>query len=389
MNYILLVNLSDDELETVRVSLEPAQEFLIANDLKEASYYINSFENRIMLAVMGSGHAGEPDADTRTSLLIEGLKNINPEMKILLVSMDKELLDRVTAQCRLHLKGAVCLSMQENFDEGKMSILLKQLALPDPDVLAARSGRPHLVLLVDDEINLRKVICLGLKNLLHCQVLEAEGLKDAADIFYENKSRLSSAVVDFYLSDGEATMLIKGIKKSMPDLPIILTTGEGDYAEKEWFKKIKDLIDVVLPKPFDVKELADQITRLSAERAEKLAHPKPPVLVIDDSPETVKFLNVLIADREIKSAASGEEGLKLFQEFKPSVVFLDFRLPGINGHEVLKKIKEIDPTAKVVVVTIAHDQEIAQEFLKLGAVQVILKPFDPYELKVAVKRHVG
>jgi DNA-binding response OmpR family regulator len=83
----------------------------------------------------------------------------------------------------------------------------------------------------------------------------------------------------------------------------------------------------------------------------------------------------------ILGALTSDEGLKLAILSKPDLVLLDIALPGTNGIEVLKRIRSINPTTRVIMVTGNSDPVLAREALELGALAYIDKPFDFEYLK--------
>lgn len=78
----------------------------------------------------------------------------------------------------------------------------------------------------------------------------------------------------------------------------------------------------------------------------------------------------------VAEAGTGEAAVAAYQAHRPDFVTLDISLPDINGLEVLKRIRAFDPAAKVVVVTGNNARALEQEALSLGAMKVVLKPFD-------------
>ena len=111
------------------------------------------------------------------------------------------------------------------------------------------------------------------------------------------------------------------------------------------------------------------------------------VLVIDDNPEMVDILVTLLGEEgyRVQSALSSDEGLKLFIQSRPDIVLLDITLAGdMNGVDVLKRMRSIEPTARVLMVSGAADLTLAREALELGALAYIDKPFDLAYLKRAV-----
>jgi two-component system chemotaxis response regulator CheY len=79
-------------------------------------------------------------------------------------------------------------------------------------------------------------------------------------------------------------------------------------------------------------------------------------------------------------AGDGEEAVKLYQETKPDLVTLDIVMPRMDGVEALRQIRELDPQAKVVMVTAVNQKEKLAECIGLGAIDFIVKPFEKENL---------
>ena len=111
--------------------------------------------------------------------------------------------------------------------------------------------------------------------------------------------------------------------------------------------------------------------------------PTARILVIDDDPEVVDILVTTLRDEGygVLGALTSDEGLKLVILSRPDLVLLDIMLPGMNGIEVHKRIRSINPTIKVVMVTGNTDPVLAREALELGALAYVDKPFDFAYLK--------
>ena len=114
------------------------------------------------------------------------------------------------------------------------------------------------------------------------------------------------------------------------------------------------------------------------------------ILVVEDD----KFLRELISQKLIKEgfsvegAVDGEEGIKKIKELKPAVVLLDLILPGIDGFEVLLKMKGDQSTASIPVIILSNlgQKEDVEKGLKLGAVDYLIKAhFTPGEIIEKVK----
>ncbi|MBI3477957.1 MAG: sigma-54-dependent Fis family transcriptional regulator [Acidobacteria bacterium] len=111
-------------------------------------------------------------------------------------------------------------------------------------------------------------------------------------------------------------------------------------------------------------------------------------LIIDDEELTLRTISRGLRQDgfEVFTALSGEDGLKLFHEEKPDLILLDIVLPGIDGVEVLRQIKQANPTAIVVMMSAYHMVERAVEAMKLGAFDYLVKPFPRDDMMAVLQR---
>ncbi len=115
---------------------------------------------------------------------------------------------------------------------------------------------------------------------------------------------------------------------------------------------------------------------------------KPTILIIDDDTSLRRVLeyNLREAGYGVAAAASGEEGLRLFTEAEPSLVISDMKMPGMDGMQVLKSIKERSPETPVIMITAFGSVDMAVEAMKAGAYDYITKPFNRDELRLTVAK---
>src|SRR5690348_15311762 len=104
---------------------------------------------------------------------------------------------------------------------------------------------------------------------------------------------------------------------------------------------------------------------------------KGKVLVIDDEPQVGMIFSKVLqsAGYEVVAAESGEEALKKL-ETRPDVIFLDIKLPGMDGVETLRRIRKSSPDLPVVMMTAYQTVDSAVESMRLGACDYLIKPLD-------------
>jgi two-component system response regulator AtoC len=115
------------------------------------------------------------------------------------------------------------------------------------------------------------------------------------------------------------------------------------------------------------------------------------VLIIEDEATLAKNMEAYVAREgyEVRLAKSGEQGLEQIAEFKPDVVLTDYRLPGINGLEVLSRIRRIDSQIKLIMITGHGNVGVAVDAMEAGAYDYLSKPVILSELKLLLDRAVG
>lgn len=106
-------------------------------------------------------------------------------------------------------------------------------------------------------------------------------------------------------------------------------------------------------------------------------HKKSTILIVDDEKSLRDSMKILLSDSyNVIFAVDGKEAIQKVQEFIPDLVLLDIRLPEIDGLEVLRHIKDIEPDLDVIMVTAMNTVEHAVEAIKAGAYDYVTKPFD-------------
>ena len=112
------------------------------------------------------------------------------------------------------------------------------------------------------------------------------------------------------------------------------------------------------------------------------------ILLVDDEEGIRTVLGITLADYgyEVLKAGSGEEALRLFREREPAIVMTDIKMPGMDGIQVLRKIKKESPDTEVIMITGHGDMELAIQSLKWNATDFITKPINDDALEIALKR---
>jgi len=100
------------------------------------------------------------------------------------------------------------------------------------------------------------------------------------------------------------------------------------------------------------------------------------IMVVDDEPAVCNTLRKFLTTKgyEVITVLSGQEAIEKVREEKPNIILLDIRMPGMDGVETLKRIRDIDKEAGIVMITAVKEDEIGRKCLGLGAYDYITKP---------------
>lgn len=112
------------------------------------------------------------------------------------------------------------------------------------------------------------------------------------------------------------------------------------------------------------------------------------ILLVDDDREFAKTLSEHLLIRDMGSSVTydGQSALELIREDEPEVMILDLRMPGIDGFEVLKRVKTTNPDIEVIILTGYGSEADRQECLEMGTFAYLQKPVDIDELSETIKK---
>lgn len=112
------------------------------------------------------------------------------------------------------------------------------------------------------------------------------------------------------------------------------------------------------------------------------------VLIIDDEEVVLDSCNQILegGPYEVATTMDGTFGLEMVQEFQPDIVFVDLKMPGISGFDVLEEVHTFDPTIVTIVITGYATVDSAVEAIKKGAYDFLPKPFTPDEFRLITRR---
>jgi two-component system, chemotaxis family, chemotaxis protein CheY len=113
------------------------------------------------------------------------------------------------------------------------------------------------------------------------------------------------------------------------------------------------------------------------------------VLIADD----LAFIKIVLRDileksgfRVVGEASNGDEAIARYLDTRPDVVLMDITMPGMDGLTALRKIRELDPSARIIMCSAMGQQRLILQAIQMGAKDFIVKPFQPQRVVSALKK---
>jgi two-component system, OmpR family, response regulator CpxR len=275
------------------------------------------------------------------------------------------------ASSQLRISETEAADRIEAEDRRRALWVQERTASPDP-------WDPDLydLVLPTNKVDVRQAVTL-VEQSLAAEALQASEVSHKASRDFLAAARIEAHlageghVVEVIVKDDEAVLMI--------DRPVVMQ----ERLEKELKAAVQTVNDVakieVRTKP--AVEQNPAYRKYDAQLPSK-------VLLVDDEREFVQTLSERLGMRDIGSAAAfdGESALALVSEDEPEVMLLDLRMPGIDGMEVLKRVKAEHPDIEVVILT-GHGTEVdRKECMAMGAFAYLEKPVDIDVLSDTLRR---
>ncbi|GGK25981.1 sporulation initiation phosphotransferase F [Caldalkalibacillus thermarum] len=114
------------------------------------------------------------------------------------------------------------------------------------------------------------------------------------------------------------------------------------------------------------------------------------ILIVDDQYGIRMLLSEVFQSEGYLTfeAANGQQALEITRKERPNLVLLDMKIPGMNGLDILKHLKEYDSTIQVIMMTAYGELDMIKEAMQLGVLTHFAKPFDINELRKKVGEYL-
>lgn len=216
-----------------------------------------------------------------------------------------------------------------------------EISLPEID------PTKKLVLIVEDNSETAFVYSRYLANA-GFQTHAVSSIDQAKEVL--EKARPAAIILDVLLRSENTWDFLRELKGQTTSIPVLVISVTDDE------RKIYGLgADSYLSKPFVPEQMIDEIVKLTSIKS------RPKILMIDDNEVSRYLLRGSIPDAlyDMYEARDGREGIRVAHELQPSLIFLDFYMPGLNGVEVLKDLRSSEDTSSIPV--ILHSTKILDE----------------------------
>ncbi|MDP2968520.1 MAG: response regulator [Deltaproteobacteria bacterium] len=118
-----------------------------------------------------------------------------------------------------------------------------------------------------------------------------------------------------------------------------------------------------------------------------MEHLSKRILVVDDDQGILDSFEALLGDRyDLVMTDNGYEALRIIETKPPRLVFLDIKMPGLDGMDVLKRLRKNQKKVEVVIITATHREETEREAKSLGAIDFLMKPLNIVEVERIASR---
>jgi len=231
------------------------------------------------------------------------------------------------------------------------------------------------ILIIDDE----REICESIKKpfeYLGFTTFIATTEKKALNVFRQKNPRI--IFLDILMPDSDGLELLQKFKKMDPRVIVIMVTAKGDTETRD--RAIELGADEFMSKPFEIDDLRSVAMEKIGRLLDKGGHmKKPSILIVDDEKKARDHLKAFISPRyqcEILEASNGETAIEKAKKTSCDIILLDVRMPGISGIDVIGKIKEINPEARIIVISAWKSTDVATKAMGLGAFTYLDKPIE-------------
>ena len=229
------------------------------------------------------------------------------------------------------------------------------------------------ILVVDDEPGVCHTIEKAF-SYIGFSVSTATTAAKAMLLFQKEKPKI--VFLDLIIPDGDGAGLLRQMKAIDPGVIVIVVTAKKEEKIREEILSLG--ADEFIQKPFSRNYLRDVVVGKIHAVLDKGGHMQTPkILIADDEDQMRESLKHYIIPRfecSIEEAQDAQGALDKVRQTKPDIVFLDVKMPGLSGLEVIGQMKAFSPHSRIIVVSAWKSAEVVNKAISAGAQDYISKP---------------
>jgi len=253
------------------------------------------------------------------------------------------------------------------------------------------------ILVIDDE----RMVCDLLRAVFSRyghEVLTAFDGRNGLALFEQYRPRFT--LLDLRMPGMNGIEVLTRIRALDPRAAVIVLTGAGSADLENQARQMA--VTDFLSKGLSLEALVGTVERVMQQPAKPPASPsqstdapKAPshsqkagsILVVDDEPPIRELLRKFLSarDYQVRVAPDGQQALALVDQKSPDIIVLDVHMPGMNGIEVLRRLRAKNYAGGVIFLTSSQDETLLQEGLELGSVDILGKPVDLERLELTLQ----
>lgn len=227
------------------------------------------------------------------------------------------------------------------------------------------------------------------------QVLSSTSGVEGLTLFRKHRPRIT--ILDLRMPEMDGLTVLKEIRAVDPYAPVIILGGGATEAQENQARTLR--VTDFIRKGLSLDVLVECVNRVAQQPAKRESGPSllsiagptadtgETVLVVDDEPLLRDLLVQFLSLRGYRALGvkDGPEALSMVEQGPPDLILLDLIMPGMNGVEVLKALKEKDFPGAVIILTGTHNEEVLEEAWALQPQEVLSKPIDLERLLTAIQ----
>lgn len=221
------------------------------------------------------------------------------------------------------------------------------------------------ILVVDDLRSIRLTLGGILEDKGHNVVTAEDGYEAIETV---KKTHFDAIFMDIKMPGINGVQTFREVRKIDPKAAVIMMTA---YSVEDLVKEaLEEGAYAIVYKPFDIDKIVAMIAELLRE--------KTLILVVDDQFGDRETLKTILEDKgyRVATATDGAQAVRLVKERHYDIIFLDIKLPDMNGVETFEQVKKIDPKAVVIMMTGYTEEDLVKRAISKGAYTCIYKPFN-------------